>query len=119
MKSLSEIKGDDALDLIADLMEPAGNIMADPEVRDAYYNSSRAAAISKAIKNHKKDVKTVLALMDGEDPKTYEPNVMTIPARLLEIMNDPELVSLFTSQGQNQSADTSGSALENTKAPQK
>jgi hypothetical protein len=60
----------------------------------------------------------ILAILDGADPKDYAEKVtlFTLPAKLLEIINDPDLMSLFTLQGQNKDETNSGSALENIEA---
>lgn len=108
MRSLTEIKGDEALDLVADLLEPATEIFSDKEVAKAY-NESAVKAISIAIKNHKESVKTIIALMNEEDPKTYQPSVADIPVTLYQIITDKELQNLFISQGQKASEGISGS----------
>lgn len=119
LRSLTEIKGDEALDMVADLLDPATEIMTDDDVKDAYYNESKVKAISVAIKNHKKAVKTILALVEGEDPNTYEPNVVIIPARIYQIITDPVLQDLFTLPNQNLEEATSGSVSESTEDAKK
>lgn len=121
IKNLADVKGDAALDLVADLIDPVTEIMSDPVVAAAYRGTekepgSKAKAIKVAIKTHKKAITTILALMDEEDPKTYEPSAMVIPVRLLQILNDPDMNSLFTLPDQSSEENTSGSASENTKA---
>lgn len=121
IKNLADIKGDAALELVADLIDPVTEIMSDPVVAAAYRGTekepgSKAKAIKVAIKTHKKAITTILALMDEEDPKTYEPSAMVIPVRLLQILNDPDMNSLFTLPDQSSEENTSGSASENTKA---
>lgn len=120
IKNLADVKGDAALDLVADLIDPVTEIMSDPVVAAAYRGTekepgSKAKAIKVAIKTHKKAVTTILALMDEEDPKTYEPSAMVIPVRLLQILNDPDMNSLFTSADQSSEENTSGSVSENSK----
>lgn len=120
IKNLADIKGDAALELVADLIDPVTEIMSDPVVAAAYRGTekepgSKAKAIKVAIKAHKKAVTTILALMDEEDPKTYQPSAMVIPVRLLQILNDPDMNSLFTLPDQSLEENTSGSASENSK----
>lgn len=110
---LSEYQGEAALDLLADLIEPAGEIMSDEEIGDVY-KENRFKAIGLAIKNHKKAVMQILATMDGGPVDEYKCNVFSLPVRILEILNDPDLVQLFTYQGQTGDANSSGSASENT-----
>lgn len=121
IKNLADIKGDAALDLVADLIEPVTKIMSDPVVAAAYRGTdeepgSKAKAIKAAIKTHKKEVTTILALMDEKDPKTYQPSAMVIPVRLMQLLNDPDMNDLFTSPDQISEENTSGSVSENSKA---
>lgn len=109
---LSEYQGEAALDILAELIEPAGEIMSDKQIGDVF-KENRFKAIGLAIKNHKKAVMQILATMDGVPVEEYKCNVFTLPVKILEILNDPELVRLFTYQGQTGDAKSSGSASEN------
>ena len=110
---LSEYQGEAALDILADLIEPAGEIMTDKEIGDVF-KKNRFKAIGLAIKNHKKAVMQIMATIDGVPVEEYKCNVFTLPAKILELLNDPDIVQLFTSQGQTGDATSSGSASENT-----
>ena len=110
---LSEYQGEAALDILADLIEPAGEIMSDKQIGDVF-KENRFKAIGLAIKNHKKAVMQILATMDGVPVDEYKCNVFSLPVKILEILNDPDLVQLFTYQGQTGDAKSSGSASENT-----
>lgn len=110
---LSEIKGEQALDVLADIIEPASEIMTDKAVVDMARSGKKVKAISSAIKNHKKAIVEILAVLDGKEADEYEVNVLTLPAKLLEILNDQMVMSLFTSQGQTPGKTSSGSATEN------
>lgn len=111
---LSEIKGEQALDVLADILEPAARIISDDEIEKAYRSGQKLKAVKIAIKNHKRDVIAILAIMDGEDPETYEPNVLSVPIKLLEILNDPDVMGLFLSQEQSTEEISSIPATENT-----
>ena len=113
MKRLSEYRGEEALDLLADLIEPAAEIMQDKELATLFKEKNMAAAAKTAIKNHKRAVLEIMARLDGVDPNEYAPSIFALPAKLLEILNDPELVNLFTSQGQITEQTSSGSATAN------
>lgn len=119
---LSEYKGEKALDVLADLIEPATEIMTDTNIANAVKGGATKIQIAKTvIKNHKKAVIEIMAILEGESPKEYaeKVNLFTLPAKLLELFNDPELMSLFTSQGQKKGETTSGSATESTEESQK
>ena len=110
---LSEYQGEAALDILADLIEPAGEIMSDKEIGEVF-KENRFKAIGLAIKNHKKAVMQILATMDGVPVEEYKCNVFSLPAKILELLNDPEMIRLFQYQGQTGDANSSGSASENT-----
>lgn len=109
---LSEYQGEAALDILADLIEPAGEIMTDKEIGDVF-KKNRFMAIGLAIKNHKKAVMQIMATMDGVPVEEYKCNVFTLPVKILEMLNDPDIVQLFTYQGQTGDANSSGSASAN------
>ena len=109
---LSEYQGEAALDILSDLIEPAGEIMTDKEIGDVF-KKNRFRAIGLAIKNHKKAVMQIMATMDGVPVEEYKCNVFTLPVKILELLNDPDIVQLFTYQGQTGGANSSGSASEN------
>lgn len=114
-RKLSEIKGEDAIDVLADILEPLTIIMSDDEIRKAVKAKlPNIKIIYLALKSHKKEIVKILAVMDGQDAETYEVNLLELPARILEILNDETLMSLFTSQGQMMGSEHSGTALENT-----
>ena len=110
---LSEIKGEKALDVLADLIEPASEIFADVKVLQAYKGGNKGSFVQSIIRNHKKAIIEIFAILDGENPATYEISLLSIPAKLLEILNDPELASLFGLQGLTGGATSSTSVSEN------
>lgn len=112
---LSEYKGDDALELLADILEPASEIIGDEEIKKLWAGKAPMLKIVRvALKEHKAAVKEILARLDGENPETYEVGVLTLPAKMLQILNDKELLSVFQLQAQNLVEDGFGSAMENT-----
>lgn len=111
---LSEIKGEKAIEVIAEIIEPATEIFSDPKVRLAAKGKNVASAVSVALKNHKKAVLHMLAVLEGEDPETYEPTLLSIPKKLIDLFSDPELSALFTSSDQTEDIELSGPQSENT-----
>jgi len=119
MKMLSEFRGEEALDLLADLIEPVSEIMTDKALIELFRDRNMKEAAKVALKGHKKAVLEIMALLEGEDPATYAPSLFALPRKLLEIFNDPELVDLFTSQGQKEDQTNSGSATANIEVLQR
>lgn len=111
---LSDLKGEAAIDALADIIEPATEIMTDVHFVKAIRDDNKMKAVQLALRNHKKAIIAIMAATEGKKPSEYEVNLLTLPKKLLEIFNDPELVSLFQSQGQT--VTSSGSATENIEA---
>lgn len=112
---LSDYKDEEALDLLADIIEPASEIFGDKRIAVILKNNEAPMkAIKIAIKDHKKSVIAIMAAIEGVDVKDYHCNVFTLPMRLLDILNDEDLMSFFSSQGLTEEASSSGSATENT-----
>ena len=82
--------------------------MADKLIGETF-KQNRLKAIGMAIRNHKESVITILALLDGVPVEEYKFNALTLPLKILQLLNDPELLQLFTSQGQTGDANSSGS----------
>ena len=96
---LSDIKGERALDVLADLIDPVAEILGDKEISEALQSGKAPAkAIKLALKNHKRAVLDMMAAIDGEDPETYQPSLFVLPKRILDLLNDPEVQQLFASQ---------------------
>lgn len=110
----AELKDEAALDAFVELVEPVSNILADPEVAKAAKGGNKMAAIRAAVKNHKRDVITALAVLEGVPVKEYHCGVLALPIRLVEVLNDPDLVQLFTYAGQMGDAQSSGSVTGST-----
>lgn len=116
MKKLSEYRGEEALDLLANLIDPCVEIIQDKRLVTLIRGKNKAEAAKVAIRNHKQSILEIMARLDGEDPAKYSPGLLDLPRKLLELFEDKELVDLFTSQGQKQNKTDSGSVSENTEA---
>ena len=94
---LSEVKGEKALDMLADLIEPIMEIIEDKEVSKilkSRHSKDKAdstkiilgRAVSAAIKNHKKAVITILATLDDIPVDQYECNLLSLPKKMMDII---------------------------------
>jgi len=109
MRKLSEYKDEEALELLADIMEPVTEIIIDKEVVKKF-RKNKLAGIAHAIKHHKKAVFRTLAALEGVNVEDYHCNIVTLPKAILEIINDKELIDFFASQSQEADEESSGSA---------
>ena len=114
MKKLSEYKDEEALDLLADILSPTVEIMQDEAVQKFFNKGDEkmtvADVVTLVIKTHKKAVMQIMAALEGVPSEEYHCNIFTLPAQLMQVVNDPDLRAFFALQGQTDSASTSGSA---------
>lgn len=111
---LSDFKGEEAIEILAEIMEPASIIMGDPDVQRmlSQKGNSYLKIASFILKGHKKEI------LDMYEPLTKESRDEATPVKMIklimDIINDPEITSLFPSQSQDEALKSSGSAMENT-----
>ena len=112
---LSDFENEEALDLLADLIEPASVVMTDPEVKKmAQAKKPPLVIASYILRHHKKSAIEIVAAIHREDVSKCKFNAISVLNDLLDILNDPEIEAVFTSQGQTTASTSSGSATENT-----
>lgn len=127
---LSDYKGEEAIEVLADIIEPLAIILGDADIiklvkeqQDAKKKLAPIAYMKPILKNHPSEIIAVLAGIEKKPVEEYkeEVNVLTLPLKILEFLNDPTIQSLFTSQGQTAENLTphSGSAMENIEADEK
>ena len=114
---LSEIKGEDAIDVLVDIIDPITVISADKAITEGYGKLSRLEFIKLLLKSHKREVIEIMAGLDRTPVDEYEVNLITLPSKLAELISDPALASFFPSAGQTMTS--SGSATENTEEEEK
>ena len=116
---LSEIKGTDAIDVIADIIDPVTKILADKEIEDAINTKKPYLFIAKVIlKNQKEAILEVLAILHEENPAEFKPSLIELPIMLVQlvqdIMENKELVDLFQSQEVKTASVSSFPVMQNT-----
>ncbi len=110
---LSDIKGEEAFDVLEALIDPASRIMADQEVTKTFNSGAPKLELAKLLlREHKKEIIEILAILDRVPVEEYEVNLLTLPKKLLEILNDPMMAEVFPSPEQTKTSSTS--ATENT-----
>ena len=112
---LSEIKGEKAIEVFGDLLEPVSNILADEKITNSIkQNENKVTIVKKILKNHPKEIINIMAILDDVPVEKYEVNFATLPMKLLDIFNDEMFTDLFTFQGQSEIEERSGSVTEGT-----
>lgn len=118
MKRLSDYKGEEAIELWADLLDPVTALLANPEVKKASKGSLFGVA-QAMMKASPKAVEEILLRVDDTPI-----DGLTIPFRMLSLLNEMNeneaLRGFFSSAEQEKTAEeSSGSATENTEADEK
>lgn len=98
---ISEYKNEEALELLADLIEPASEIFSDKKIVKMIQDgkANKMELVKRIIKGHKKSIMEILAILDGVPVNEYECNVFSLPFKLLEILNDEDLVAFLPRRG--------------------
>lgn len=114
---LSDYKGEEALDLIADLMEPISKILEDKNFQkqvEVGSNSGLLKAGKVLLKKHTRECIEILARIDGCPVEEYKPTVFELTKNVMDLLGDPQVQELFIAQGQIKDAASSGSATVST-----
>lgn len=125
MKKLTEFKDDEAMDVLVEILEPAVELSTDSEFVSAMRGDKkknqkpdRIKAVKIAITDHRDAVVKIMAVLNETPVEEFHYNLLTLPKMVLTILNDKELVDFFTSQGEKDSGNVSGSAMENIEEDQ-
>lgn len=112
---LSEFKGEEAIEVLADLIEPASKIMSDTKIREMVKSKiSDIKLVQHMLKEHSKPVLDMYCILNKTTAETATP--ITLTKAVLEMLNDEELKSLFTSQAQSMENGVSTPVTEITQA---
>ena len=71
------------------------NRLTDENVKEALKSGSRIKATKIILKDHKKAILTLMATLEETPVEEYKPTLLALPALIIEVLNDPELNSLF------------------------
>lgn len=95
---LSDFKGEEAIDVLAEITEPLANILCDKEIKElAEKKAIPAKYVKPALKNHKEDVIYILAVLNRKTVEDFkeELNLLNLPIMLIELINDEQVQNLF------------------------
>ena len=121
---VTDFKGEAAITLLADILEPTAKIFGDGKVKAvlaALENGtfSRAEAIAEVLRIHPKEIIAILAALEGKKPEDFQCNILTLPAKIIELTEDEELMVFFKSQVEEMmEKEPSGSPMENIEEPE-
>ena len=109
-----ELKNEQAIEALADMFDPIVEIASDDAIKSAARSDNKILVIKLMLKNHARSIFELMAASDGVPVDEYECNMLTLPAKLMELFNRPEFSFLFPSQSQKTDETSFGSATENT-----
>lgn len=117
MKKLADFKDEKGLEVAAALMEQFAGIVSNPNVQEQIKNTQNDVQIASVLlKNSPVEIRAVLAILNEKDPKEYHYTAGTVFAGVIAMLSDPDILELFG--WRNQILASSGSASENTEAPE-
>ena len=105
---LSEFKDEKAIEVVAKLLVPIGNIVKNRDNANARGGTQLEFA-SAILANNPRDVMDMLAILDDKDPSEYHCNAATVILDVMNMLADEELLQLFGLQRQTQTSSTSAS----------
>lgn len=116
----NEMSFDAQCDALCMLLEPAEALTADKELLNLIKDKKFWQAAGRVLKAHRWAVRCILAALDGVDPVGVRLNLLALPGKIVEILQNEDLIQLFTLQlpglGQmysgGASADTAGASVE-------
>jgi hypothetical protein len=111
MRRLSDIRGEDALDILADIIGEVSVIFTDTSFVNTARNGTKLDVVKKLLKDHKAETLHIMALLEGVPVNEYNPSIIELPMSLMSLLNDPDFAQLFHSA---ETVTASGSATVNT-----
>lgn len=118
MRRLQDVKGEEALDVLADVLDYAVRLVKNDKIREALNNGGfrDIETIKLLIKEGKHELISIMAIIDGKpyDEFVETLDLLTLPVMLYQTFNDEALQSVFISQAQTTGVTSSGLATETT-----
>lgn len=120
MKKLSDYKGEEAIELWADLFDPLSVVLTDKELAQVVQQGgSKVKIASTILKNHKKEAEEILLRIDPTPIDGLNIVIRTVGI-IAEIGKDETTKSFFGFAEQEKTdGERFGSATESTKADEK
>ena len=112
---LSDFKDEKAIEVVAKLLVPIGNIAINAKNVDAR-DKGRLAFASALLQNNPKDVLAMLAILNDQEPEDYHCNAADVLMNTFEMLSDQAFLGLFGLQ--SQTAASSGSASTTGEEPE-
>lgn len=109
-----DYKNEDAIDMLADLIEPATAIFQDKELAFIAKQNNVFKLARLAMKKHPTEIIEILARIDGVEKEKYSISAPRIIAKLINLIQDKDMMYFFGIAEQSVNEGSSGSATEST-----
>ena len=114
MKTLSDYKGEEAIELWADLIDPLTTILSDKEFTSGLKGKAKLTIASEVLKKYSHEAEQILLRVDPE-PLDGMNMLFRLMALLADIGKNKEVMAFFGSAEQEkEESESSGSAMEST-----
>lgn len=99
-----ELENEQALDALAELIDPLNEILTDEELKKIANGGGNALGIiRKILKDHKQSIIAILAVLDNTEPENVKVSILSLLARFSELKTlyyTSGIRDLFSSQAQ-------------------
>lgn len=95
---LSEFKDEKAIEVVADLLVPIGNIALNKD--KIQKTDTTAHFVSDLLKSNPKEVISILAILNDVKVEDYNCTATQVLKDAIEVFSDPELMQLFGLQSE-------------------
>lgn len=100
-KKLCEYQNEEAAEILADLIDPISEIASDKDVKENF-KSSKMKTAKIILKKHGKPLIDILSIYEGIPREEYHVNPIGLVRKTFNILNDKDVMSVFTSQEQTE-----------------
>lgn len=111
---ITELRGEEALDAVLELVDPVGELLKDGKVAQLLQRKELKDVVKALLANYRDQTIEILAICNRTTAKEYleSMNPFTPLKDGFRLLTDPIIMELFLSQGQELAS--SGSATEST-----
>lgn len=113
--NIFEYENEDAIEVLADILEPAMKICADEVLQAMIRNNKPNLMIARHIlKKHSKEIVAILAASERKPVSEYHATILSMMKGTLDLLNNKDVIDFFYSQAQMMQPTSFGEPTANT-----
>ena len=93
---------EDAIDLIANLLDPVSRIMAMKKTKEVFETKTVIEIAVYILKNFKQEAIEIVCVINGEDPKRWQFTAYDVINTLTDILKNPQIMEVFGLRSQKE-----------------